>query len=336
MKGELVRTFLIVSVVTVLVWLFAESRTLRIEMLTMPVAIEQGGRTLVFRLGSDSEWQGLVDIEFAGPTGLLDSLRAPALEGVVLELGDELPGEPGVRTIDLRDAIRRDQLFLDSGVTIRRVTPETIVLEIDRLESVRVPVEVDLTGIETSGSVTVEPTEVEVRLPAAFRDRLPPKAIARLDTARLAPLTPGRRSEVSQVPVELDGVPAEVWGLRLVDSRVTVSLMLRARTQSLQLPELPVYVEISPADLVSWTVEIPPEDRVVSGITLTGPGSTIDRVRRGEIRIRAVVSISGESLERGVDKGTIELVGLPSGVVADFPGREVRLSVRRRPTENGP
>lgn len=335
MKGEQIRTFLIVSVVTMLVWLFAESRTLRVETLTMPVAIEQGGRTLIFRFASDTEWQGLVDIEFAGPTGLLDSLRAPALEGIVLELGDELPGEPGVRTIDLRDAIRRDQLFLDSGVTIRRVMPETVVLEIDRLESVRVPVEVDLTGIETSGPVTVEPPEVEVRLPAVFRDRLPSKVIARIDPAKLAPLTPGRRSELSQIPVEFEALPPEVWGLRLVDSRVTVSMMLRARTQSLQLPELPVFVEMTPADLVAWVVEIPPEDRVISGITLTGPGSTIDRVRRGEIRIKAVVSISGESLERGIEKGQVELVGLPSGVVADFTGREVRLHVRRRPPANG-
>jgi hypothetical protein len=333
--GEQIRTILIVTIVSGLVWLFAESRTLRAETITVPVLLDQGGRTIVFRLTEEAEWEGVIDIELAGPAALIDDLRVRAIEGITLELGDEIPGDPGTRRVDLREAVRRDALFAESGATIRRVTPETLALEVDRMETVVLPVQVDLTGVETSGPVTVQPAEVEVRFPGSFKAQMPTQAAARLDPTRLSALVPGRRSELSQVPVELEGLPAGIWGVRLSETRVTVALALRARTQSVQLPELPVYVELAPADLAIWMVEIPPEDRVLSGITLTGPGAMIERLRRGEIRPRAVVSLSSDALERGVDRAPVELVGLPPGVVADFAGREVRVVLRRREAPGG-
>lgn len=336
MNIEQVRTALIVSLVSVLVWLFAESRTLRVETLAVPVAIDVGGRTLVFRLTDGNAWAGVVEVELIGPVGLLDALRGPAGEGVLLELGDELPGEPGLRSVDLREALRRDSLFADSGITIRRTVPETLGLEIDRLETVLLPVQVDLSGVETSGPVTVQPPEIEVRVPASFAGSLPEAIIARLDPTRLAALVPGRRSELSQVPVELDGLPDGLWGLRLGETRVTVALAVRARTQNLLIAELPILIELAPADIARWIVEIPPEDRVLTNLSLTGPGAAIDRLRRGEVRLRAVVSISSESLERGLERAPVELVGLPSGVVAEFAGREVRVTVRRRETPVSP
>jgi hypothetical protein len=329
---ERMRTALIVSLVSVLVWLFAESRTLRIETIAVPVTIDVGGRTLVFRLTDGDAWAGVVEVELTGPVGLIDALRGPMGEGVLLELGDELPGDPGVRSVDLREALRRDSLFADSGITIRRIVPETLGLEIDRLESVRLPVQVDLSGVETSGPVTVQPPEIEVRVPASFAGGLPESIIARLDPTRLASLVPGRRSELSQVPVELEGLPDGLWGLRLGETRVTVALAVRARTQNLMIAELPILIELAPADFARWIVEIPPEDRVLTNLSLTGPGAAIDRLRRGEIRLRAVVSISSEAMERGIDRAPVELVGLPSGVVAEFAGREVRVTVRRRET----
>ncbi|USN98265.1 MAG: hypothetical protein H6810_08760 [Phycisphaeraceae bacterium] len=333
MKGETIRTFLIVTLVTLLVWLFAESRTLRAETLTVPVEISQGGRALVFRLTNESEWNSVVEVELSGPTGKLDQARGPLLDGVNLEFGVELSSDPGTRSVDLREALRRSDVLADSGVTVRRVIPESIEIQVDRLESVMVPVEVQLPGVDTTGAVNAEPPEVEVRLPAAFVKDLAVHAVAKVDPARLANLRPGRRTELSQVAVELTGLPQGIWGMRLVDPRVTVSLALRAETQNLLLPELPVFIEMTPADVAAWQVEIPPEDRVVSGVTLTGPGAAIDRIRRNEVRPRAVVSISTEDLEKGVERAPVEIVGLPPGVVADPAVRQVRVIAKRRPAE---
>ncbi len=333
MKGERLRTFIIVTIVSALVWLFAESRTLRVETITVPVQISLGGRTLVFRITDDSDWNSIAEIELAGPVGKIGDIRAAALDGITLELGDELPNDPGVRTVDLRDAIRRDALFRDTGVTIRRVVPETIGLQVDRLETLRLPVEVDLAGVETAGPVRVTPPEVELQLPASFVEGHDYHAVAKVDTSRLSTLTPGRRAELSQIPIELAGLPEDIWGIRLVNPRVTVSLTLRARTESMKLPELPVFIEMSPSDLALWTVEIPPEDRVLSGVTLTGPGALIDRVRRGEIRPRAVVPVTSEDLANGVERFKVQIEGLPPGVAVSIDKPEIRVHATTRQAE---
>lgn len=341
MNAETVRTLVVVTVVAFLVWMFAESRTLRIETVAVPVEISAGGSMSAFRLTDQAAWPGSVEVELAGPTGLIDGIRARAIEGITLEIGDELPGEPGARSVDLIDAVRRDELFEDSGLSIRRVTPRTVGLETDRLEPVTLQVEVDLEGLETSGPVTVEPSEVVIRLPAGvlnpdggLASGAALRAVAKLPPSRLAALTPGRRSEISQVPVEIEGLDAGVWGARLVDSRVVVTLALRVRTQSLTIPEVPVRLSVLPSLLAVWSVEVAPEDRVLPEVVLTGPVSAVERIRRGEAIIGALatVDISPAEGEAAEVEGaaTVRLVGLPAGVVSDLGDRTIRVVLRRR------
>jgi hypothetical protein len=316
MSAETVRTILVVTLVSILVWFFAESRTLRVETLTIPVQIGAGSGSSVFRLTDAESWAGSVEVELAGPTGLIDAVRARALEGVTLEVGDELPGEAGTRSVELVDAIRRVGLFAESGLTV--------------------PVEVDLEGLETAGPVTVEPSEVEVRLPASLEAVYAGQlhATAKIPPSRLSSLTPGRRTELSQVPIELQGLDDEAWGLRLNDPRVVVTLALRVRTQSLTLREIPVRLSVLPADLAVWSVEVPPEDRVLEDVVLTGPVSAIDQIRRGEVTPGAIAAIDLAGVDEeaaGTERSVpVRLLGLPSGVVADLGDRTIRVTLRKR------
>jgi hypothetical protein len=66
-NGETVRTLLVVTMVSVLVWLFAESRTLRAETLTVPVEIStRAGRGRCSGLDEDA-WNGRGRDGAAGP-----------------------------------------------------------------------------------------------------------------------------------------------------------------------------------------------------------------------------------------------------------------------------
>jgi hypothetical protein len=338
MMGERVRTLLVVTLVAVLVWLFAESRTLRAETLTVPVEISAGGSATAFRLTDGAAWSGSLEIELAGPAGLIDGLRSRAREGIVLEIGDELPAEPGTRSLELVDAIRRADLFAESGLTIRRVSPRTLGLQTDRLETLAVPIEADLEGLQTAGPVRIVPAEATVRLPASLASSLDLHAIAKIPPARLAALTPGRRTEISQVPIELAGLPDSAWGLRLSDPRVVVTLALRVRTDSLTLREVPVRLSVLPSDLAGWIVEVPPEDRVLEDVVLTGPVSAIEQIRRGEVTPGALAAVdlaglgegAGDTDSAATREVAVRLIGLPSGVVADLGDRAVRVTLRRR------
>ncbi len=346
MKAETVRTILVVSIVAVLVWLFAESRTLRTRTVTVPVEISAGGSGVAFRLTDPDAWTGSVELDLAGPTGLIEALRTRAGDTVVLEIGSELPAETGNRSIDLLEAIRRDELFADSGLTVRRISPRLLDLQTDRLETLTLPAEVDLEGISTAGPVTIEPAEVTVRLPAGIAREVDLHAIARIPPNRLAALTPGRRTEISQVPIELLGLPDGVWGLRLMEPRAVVTLALRVRTESLTLREIPVRLSLLPTDLAGWAFEVPPEHRVLEDVVLSGPVSAIEQIRRGDTVPGALATVDlggiGEATNEAALAGVLRLTGVPTGVVADLSGREIRVEVRRRavieeppPTERG-
>ena len=339
MKGETVRTLIVVTIVAVLVWLFAESRTLRSQSFTIPVEIGAGGSGMVFRLSDPDEWAGSVEVEVVGPAALIDALRSRSNAGMTLELGAELPSEPGVRSIEMLDAVRRDEMFADSGLTVRRVVPRVLSLQSDRVETLSIVPEADLGGLETAGPITIEPAEIGVRLPASIASRVTLGAVARIPPNRLTTLAAGRRSQINQVPVELTGLPDDAWGHRLLDPRAVVTLALRARTRTLQMPEIQIRLSMTPTDLAAWSVRVPPEDRVLQGVTLTGPVSAIDQIERGGIVPGAVASIDLGGIDEEVSDTSrtvsVRLTGLPAGVVADLQDREIRVMARRRAVIEG-
>jgi hypothetical protein len=341
MTADRVKTVAIVTIVSALVWLFAEARTLRVESLTATVAIQPGARALAYRV-LDPDWTGVVELELAGPAGNIDALREAANEsGFLLELGDELSAEPGSRVINLADALRRDRAFADLGVVIRRVTPERTEIETDELVELTIPVELDLEGIETVGDTAVDPAEITIALPASIASSMdaarPPIATVRIDPARLAEIAPGRPVEIRQVPIRSLGLPEDAWGIRFDEPRtVTVTLQLPRRTASHTIPEMPVYLSITPTDLTNWVVEIPPEDRVLTDVTLTGPAAVIAQIRRGDLPLTASVTLTTEDLALGITSAPVSLIGRPSGVVADIAGRTVAVTVTRRQAAPSP
>jgi hypothetical protein len=215
MKGETVRTLLVVSVVAVLVWLFAESRTLQTRTVTVPVEITPGGSGVAFRLLDPDAWPGTLELELAGPTGLIDALRGRSAEPIVLELGEELPAEPGSRSIDLLDAIRRDELFADSGLTVRRVSPRLLDLQTVLLELHSLPAELDPDGLATVDLGGIGEAETEATLEGTLRlTGLPTGVVADLSgrtvrvSVRRRAMTDDADNGGGSVGDQTDGSPA--------------------------------------------------------------------------------------------------------------------------------
>jgi len=341
MNAETVRTAIVVTIVTLLVWLFAESRTLRVETVLVPIEISVGGSSSAFRLTDPDSWTGSVEIELLGPAAEIDEIRGRAIKGITLEIGDELEATPGVRSVELLEAIRKDALFAQSGLTVRRTHPSLLGLETDRLETITLAVEVDLEGVQTSGPVTIEPAEIEVRIPATVASGLELHAIAQVPPGAISALTPGRRTEISQVVIGIDGLPEEAWGVRLEEPRAVVTMAIRVRTESLTLREVPVRLSLLPGDLAVWTMEMAPEDRVLENVLLTGPVSAIEQIRRGDVVLWAVATV-GTEIAEGQDADAVErtvvapvrLVGLPAGVFAEVKDRSISLTLRRRAAES--
>lgn len=340
------KTITIVTVLSALTWALAESQTLRTQALTLRVALEDGStgpseRTLgpVVRVDPAQPWDGAAELALTGSAALIDGLADRLRGRAALVVGRELPTEPGTHTINLRDALRASEAFRASGVTIESVSPESVTIQVDQLETRELTIRVSLPdGVEPETTPAPRPASVILTAPAALLDALEPgaTAVATVTPEQVEPLLPGRDETLTAVRVTPPASIAGAWAVRLDPARADVTIRLRSKSSSLTIPRLPVQLLIAPAEAGRWTVEVEPSDQDLIDVTLTGPQEQLDRIRRSEVRPMAFVSLTFEELEAGVASKRATIVGLPAGVRAQAAREDVRLSIRPAAEPVGP
>lgn len=330
------RTVVLVTLVSVLVWIFAEAESLTSRTIRPEILFEtEEGSTLVLEI-DDPSWRDRPAITIEGSTSAVAAIELAIAKPIRLRPGMEgIPSTPGSYTIDLRNALRDATELSGKGVTVARTDPGTVRVRIDQLEERTVRVEPDTSGFELEAPAEVKPTVVKVRLPATEAVKLTDASIARarVSAESLSKLIPGRRETVSNVSIDLPAGLSPSPRIRLDPPRAEVVLALRTRTASLTLPSVPVYVSIAAVESGRWDVSVPEEDRFITDVKVTGPSEAVDRVRRGEFRVTALVVLSFDDLERGVTSKEITFCDLPTPLTFKADNTKVRVNIRRRDAE---
>lgn len=145
-RGKIVRTIetvAVVSLVTVLIWLWAETESLttqpvvaRVQLVQPPASVEGAAPGWPApSVMEPSDWDGSVRVVLAG--------SGPGVEAVARELGQPLrlslvglgvPGAAGVHTADLRRAIEKLTDVKRWGVSIVEVEPASLRVRIGPAE----------------------------------------------------------------------------------------------------------------------------------------------------------------------------------------------------------
>jgi hypothetical protein len=330
------RTALVASLVTVLIWLFAEGESLisRTSRAEVAVSGEPGSDRVAWVVDGQTNWRGRVDVTLEGSTGAIDAMDEVFLRPIVIKPGmPGVPATPGEYELSLLDVMREHPSLRGRGVSIVRCDPESVRIGVDELTRVQVPVQVLTPGVLVEGTATSKPAQVSLRAPRAALDKADRAylfATAEVDQARASGLAPGRNETLAQVPVRAPAWMRDNPFVTVEPAQVDVSLMIRSRTAELTIASVPVALMIAPIEVNNWLVDVPAEDRVLKDVRLTGPSEAIEQVRRDEKRVRAVVALSFEELERGVPGKDAEITGLPAGVEARVEDRFVRLTITRR------
>lgn len=332
------KTGILVTLITMLIWLLAESRTVQLRVTDLSPRLEVGAAARqVVRPAPGFRLPETVKLTLSGSAaGVNEVIRS--LEGrLTLRVGIEIPASPGIHEIDLREVLRDSDLIVNAGVGVLEVNPDRISVEVDDLTSASLPVRVpppEGVAFETQGSPRALPSTLTVRGPAAVLARLAgSEAVVRLDPARVAELIPGQPEIISRLRVSVPEDP-DRWATTVEPEYVDVALTLRSRTQSLVLSAMPVQVLLAPGEVGRWRVTLQPGDQDLVGIEVTGPSDQIERLRSGEIVPTALIALSFDELERGVESKVAEIQGLPPGVqVAPGSGLGVRLSISRAGSE---
>ncbi|MGV6814282.1 MAG: hypothetical protein ACWA5W_04630, partial [Phycisphaerales bacterium] len=147
------RTGLIVTLITVMVWLLAESRVVRTRSLEPQVVLTtvnpEGEAEMVVRQRAGDDPIRTVSVSMTGSLAGLDRFARLLQNRIELRVGRDIPAEPGLHEIDLKRVLRESADLAVHGLIITQVTPPTIWVDVDEVISKELPVRVDIPeGVE--------------------------------------------------------------------------------------------------------------------------------------------------------------------------------------------
>lgn len=336
-----VKQFLVVSIVTVLIWLLAEAESVRTQKIPLDLTFKPDqDATRLVSLGSDRGPIVSTTVTLQGPAARVDALADKLRSKLIaVQAGMEgVPVEPGRRVIDLREVLRGLPAVRDSRIAIAQVEPETVQVDVDNLvtRDARVrPVVPD--GQVLEGSPEPTPATVRLRFPESAAGKVPEDLSlpARIDRSSLTNLPEGRRTIIKNVPVEIPEALRGLDGVRLQPASVSVAVTLRSRASSAVLATVPVHVRLAPTETGMWDIQVPPESRLLTDVAVTGPSEDIEQIRSGRLKPIAFVPLSFEELEKAAASGQpIEkepiFSELPTPLRFEAKQKTIRILVKRR------
>ena len=334
------KTILLVTAITVVVWLFAESESVRSRELTLSIELpsDPTGAT-VMQTADTQSLREEVRVTVTGSAVALAALQAIAARPIRLTPDMEaMPTTPGEREIDFRRVLRPLPLFASRGVAISRCEPAVIRVQVDRIVERPGELRVAVEGLtaETDGPPVATPQAVRIFGPETVLDRLPKDAaaIARPAAADQARLVPGRADRIPGVQLL---VPSQIAGMerfvRLEPSRVDVEVTVRSKLSTLAVSNVPIQISLPALVAAQW--EVTADQTFFSDVQASGPSALIDQLKRNELRVFALVALTADELEQGIQSKEVVFMTVPPAPLITFKSDNpiVKLTVTRRPVD---
>lgn len=322
-------TIVIVTFITIVVWVFAEAASVRTRELPTASITFSGDDSTFVRVLDNQNWHEVADIVIEGSTAEIDEAER-VLRNIKLVPGQAgVPAEPGEHTIDLRTALRSSAGLPAKGVTIARVSPATVRIEVDKLVPTIANIRVELFDAELDGAAEVKPATARIYLPGKYAATLPdaPIVTAVVDVARVKQLVPGRREVLAGVPLRSPGAAAVY---QIDPPTVEIALKLKSKQSSITLKTVPVMVRMAPRELSRFDVTLNEADQFLRDVKISGPSDLLDQLARDEFKVVATLSLTYEDLERSITSKEATFADMPSNLSFDAPNRLIRMTVRKR------
>ncbi len=319
-------TALVVTLITLLVWLYAEGRNVT-EYVNQPVSVQfVAGNAEGLTIVPDQIQRVLVTFEGSNAMKQMmeERLKTGAIQLTVPETADTTLPRPMV----MKDMLNSSWLA-ELGIAIMHTDPAVIPVTVRRVVSVPMPVQVSVTGVELVGQPSVEPSTVNVRMSSSLAE------LAKTLSLRV------RLGEADFVGVPA-GVPRVITGrLELPDAlqgqevefpsrNVAVSVVVRKQTQSVTLPSVPIHLNVPPLVLDRYRILLPEDQLVLRDVTLSGLTDGIESIQSKRFKVWAEIRPTADELDAGVTQFQLYL-HIPEGVRVDSAIPRITVDVQRNP-----
>ena len=317
---------LTVSLVTILIWMWAAGETRRTERefasLSFVPPTEGSLRITPAEVAN-------IEIELRGPqrsiTQAADRFRT-MVEVPVGALG--VPATPGEHLIPLQSVVEALITEWRLPVTVLSANPPTVSVTVESLSRREARVAVMLPpSVRTTGNTEVSPASATIELPGAPSQLESLGEIvleARVSESDLEGRLPGALHRV-QVPLQVPEDLLQKLKSRGIDPgtirpeplNAQVTLTLDSNDITFEVPNpVPVQIAGPPAALENWTVTIDPGTAFLRNVVLRGPKDVIKQLeqREGGLGIIAFVHLTSDDLLTRVEQKPVTLWTLPEGV----------------------
>ena len=304
--------YALVTGVTLLIWFWAATETRDEGTASFRIELVGAADQVV----TPSELT--VHVKMEGSSLALERALQAAQTPVALTVGIELPSQTGMQRVKLLEVLNRNEAITGTGVSLLAVDPIDLDIEIDSLVTATLPIVPVLPGIELDGPVTVDPPQVQVRLPRRLRDHAGDdlRVKASVLGQRLDRLKPGVLNTIIatlELPPRLAGDPTVTLDRRFAEIEFTV----KSRIKQTTLPTVRVQIAGPPEDHEEYRIEI--ENPTLANVTIKADIELISRIERNQAVVVAIVHLSQREKERGISEKPVTcFMALPRDENAPF------------------
>lgn len=334
-------TVIMVSVITLLVWLYAEDanvKTYNNERVFVRFIAPDDGEMIIDPPGAT------VLVTLTGSNGQFQQFSRRVDEQKVIEI--PVPISPGQRSaavsIDMRKELE-EGLLENLGLNLTDLEDQAYIdVTAQRIEVVPIKVQVISDGLTLAGPAETLIEEVTMRLPAnRAAEAAGATAFIDLTAADLSPVVPGTPSRLT-LPIilpELIGLP-EGFETRPSATEAVVNFRMVVDREPYTIERLHVKLT-GPASVGDrYAITIPAEYQFLNNLEVQGPPESIARLREnpGSPNILATIELTNAEADEAaagdgvVTKPVLLFINLPGVQLMSEPPR-VPVEVRAREAE---
>ena len=313
-----IETYLIVTVITLLIWLYAESENVK-RYPPLPINVQFVPATGPLSIQPSKPQQVWVTVQCATSQYAKFERLAKAAP-IELQVHEVSSGPDQV--LILSQMLRQTQIS-DLGIHIVDVQPPTIPVRVERLEEVTL----------TVSTQSIVPKEIQLAEPPTLEHAtatvlVPASAVEAIGKVQLqATLNPGVLERIEEnVPTQVDvhlTLPEDIatqLNLKKVmisPTKTRAGFTIRKRQNKETLKSLPILLLGPWLEMQRFNVEIEGGRRVLNDdVQVAGPSDVMEQIRKGEKRVWAELRLTVDELESRISNKQV-YINLPEGVTVE-------------------
>jgi len=272
-------TILMVTVITVLVWLYAEDANVK-QFINQRVELHfvtTDGQALILEPAST-----VVLVSFNGSNGQYHRFQ-DRVNGQALQV--KVPYDPN--SLDVEIDLKRefeDKLLQDIGISLTDIDPPVIPIHVEPIDIVTLDVDVHFSGPITPTILSVEPTQITMQLPRRIAERLRDqglKATADFSELNLNDIPRGEDAvHTFKITPPRFALPNGFTDadIHVSHTEAQITYRIPKTTDELTIERRVVGLYISPSIQDRYDLRLPEDVRVINDFKIEGPPAFINQL----------------------------------------------------------